>query len=225
MAHLDVVPAGEGWDSDPYTMVIRDGKAFGRGVSDNKGPAIVALHCLRALKEAGVVGKRKLRVVLGSAEEIGMQDMGHYFSKEQMPTMGFTPDACYGVCHCEKGLFRFAVTGKVGKKIVSFKAGTVVNAVPYKAEADVLCDDDEFAKLVEAANAAEVKFDITRTENGAHIVATGKAAHASTPEIGINAAAHLARLLVNVFGADCGEFLTFMDEKVGLAYDLSLIHI
>ena len=138
MAHLDVVPAGEGWDSDPYTMVIRDGKAFGRGVSDNKGPAIVALHCLRALKEAGIVGKRKLRVVLGSAEEIGMQDMGHYFSKEQMPTMGFTPDACYGVCHCEKGLFRFAVTGKVGKKIVSFKAGTVVNAVPYKAEADVL---------------------------------------------------------------------------------------
>ena len=76
--------------------------------------------------------------------------------------MGFTPDACYGVCHCEKGLFRFAVTGKVGKKIVSFKAGTVVNAVPYKAEADVLCDDDEFAKLVEAANAAEVKFDIKR---------------------------------------------------------------
>ena len=68
--------------------------------------------------------------------EIGMQDMGHYFSKEQMPTMGFTPDACYGVCHCEKGLFRFAVTGKVGKKIVSFKAGTVVNAVPYKAEAE-----------------------------------------------------------------------------------------
>lgn len=225
MAHLDVVPAGEGWDSDPYTMVIRDGKAFGRGVSDNKGPAIVALHCLRALKEAGVVGKRKLRVVLGSAEEIGMQDMGHYFSKEQMPTMGFTPDACYGVCHCEKGLFRFAVTGKVGKKIVSFKAGTVVNAVPYKAKADVLCDDDEFAKLVEAANAAEVKFDITRTESGAHIVATGKAAHASTPEIGINAAAHLARLLVNVFGADCGEFLTFMDEKVGLAYDGSSIGV
>ena len=225
MAHLDVVPAGEGWDSDPYTMVIRDGKAFGRGVSDNKGPAIVALHCLRALKEAGVVGKRKLRVVLGSAEEIGMQDMGHYFSKEQMPTMGFTPDACYGVCHCEKGLFRFAVTGKVGKKIVSFKAGTVVNAVPYKAEADVLCDDDEFAKLVEAATAAEVKFDITRTESGAHIVATGKAAHASTPEIGINAAAHLAHLLVNVFGADCGEFLTFMDEKVGLAYDGSNIGV
>ena len=221
MAHLDVVPAGEGWDSH----LIRDGKAFGRGVSDNKGPAIVALHCLRALKEAGVVGKRKLRVVLGSAEEIGMQDMGHYFSKEQMPTMGFTPDACYGVCHCEKGLFRFAVTGKVGKKIVSFKAGTVVNAVPYKAEADVLCDDDEFAKLVEAANAAEVKFDIARTESGAHIVATGKAAHASTPEIGINAAAHLAHLLVNVFGADCGEFLMFMDEKVGFAYDGSNIGV
>ena len=75
MAHLDVVPAGEGWDTDPYTMVIDDNLAFGRGVSDNKGPAIVALHCLRALKDAGVKGNRKLRVIFGSAEEIGMDDM------------------------------------------------------------------------------------------------------------------------------------------------------
>lgn len=102
MAHLDVVPAGEGWESDPFTMTILDGFAYGRGVSDNKGPAIVALHCLRALRDAGVVGKRKLRVVLGSAEEIGMEDMGYYFAREQKPTMGFTPDASYGLCHCER---------------------------------------------------------------------------------------------------------------------------
>ena len=225
MAHLDVVPAGEGWLSDPFTMDIRDGFAYGRGVSDNKGPAIVALHCLRALRDAGVVGKRKLRVVLGSAEEIGMQDMGYYFSKEQTPTMGFTPDASYGLCHCEKGLFRFAVTGPVGEKIKSFKAGTVVNAVPYKAEADVLCCDEGFKKLSAAAEAAETTFDIARTEDGAHIVAHGVASHASWPQNGVNAAAHLVRLLCSVWGDKCGALLRFMDEKIGLTYDGSLIGV
>ena len=79
MAHLDVVPAGEGWSTDPFTMVLDDNHAYGRGVADNKGAAVVALHCLRALKDAGVKGNRKLRVIFGSAEEIGMHDMKHYF--------------------------------------------------------------------------------------------------------------------------------------------------
>ena len=98
MAHLDVVPAGEGWDTDPFTLVLtEDGRAIGRGVSDDKGAAVVALHCLRALKDAGVKGNRKLRVVFGSAEEIGMQDMPYYFYKEQHPEMVFTPDSGYGI--------------------------------------------------------------------------------------------------------------------------------
>ena len=88
-----VVPAGEGWNTYPFSMVIDDNHAYGRGVSDNKGPAIVALHCLRALKDAGITGKRKLRVIFGSGEEIGMDDMKHYFASEQLPDMGFTPDA------------------------------------------------------------------------------------------------------------------------------------
>ena len=225
MAHLDVVPAGEGWESDPFTMTIRDGFAYGRGVSDNKGPAIVALHCLRALRDAGVVGKRKLRVVLGSAEEIGMEDMGYYFAREQKPTMGFTPDASYGLCHCEKGLFRFAVTGPVGERIRSFRAGTVVNAVPYKAEADILCDDAEYSRLADAAAAGEIRFVLTRTAGGAHITAPGVASHASWPENGVNAAAHLIRLLVSVFGAECGALLCFADEKIGLTWDGSKIGV
>ena len=126
MAHLDVVPAGEGWDTDPFQMVEKDGLLFGRGVSDNKGPAVIALHCLRALKEAGIKGNRKLRVVFGSGEEIGMDDMTHYFAKEQHPTMGFTPDGRYGICHCEKGLLRFQVSGEASPIISRFEAGTVV---------------------------------------------------------------------------------------------------
>ena len=53
LTHVDVVPAGDGWDTDPFQMVIKDGMAYGRGVSDDKGAAIVALYCLKALKDAG----------------------------------------------------------------------------------------------------------------------------------------------------------------------------
>ena len=40
LAHLDVVPAGEGWqETDPFTPLIKEGKMFGRGTADDKGPA------------------------------------------------------------------------------------------------------------------------------------------------------------------------------------------
>ncbi len=220
MSHMDVVPAGEGWDTDPYTMVIKDGMAIGRGVADNKGAGIVALHCLRALKDAGVKGNRKLRVIFGSAEEIGMGDMPYYFSKEQHPDMGFTPDAEYGICHCEKGGINFSVTGKNDSQVVkSFQAGTVVNAVPSKALCQVACTPDELEKLREAAQKAEIKFEITPTDGGASVLAIGRAAHASTPWNGINAASHLIKLLNEAFGEKVGTFFRFAYEKIGLHHD------
>lgn len=227
MAHLDVVPAGEGWDTDPYTMVIDDNLAYGRGVSDNKGPAIVALHCLRALKDAGVKGNRKLRVIFGSAEEIGMLDMPHYFASEQHPDMGFTPDSSYGICHCEKGLLDFEVHGKNDSAVVKrFVSGTVPNAVPFKAECVLHCSDEEVKKLQTAAKKLDVAFDITPTEGGCQIVSHGQAAHASTPWNGVNAASYLVELLSQVFSKEqLGTFFGFIHEKIGLATDGSRIGV
>lgn len=218
MAHLDVVPAGEGWDTDPFTMVLKDGKAIGRGVSDDKGAAVVALHCLRALKDAGVRGNRKLRVVFGSAEEIGMADMPYYFSKEQHPDMGFTPDSGYGICHCEKGIIDLNIKSENDSPLIkTFSAGTVANAVPAKAECRIVCTADEFERLTQAARGREVSFEITRTEDGAKLVAKGKAAHAAGPENGRNAAAYTVELLADVFGKErLGKFFGFIHEKIGL---------
>ncbi len=218
MAHLDVVPAGEGWDTDPFTLVIRDGKAIGRGVSDDKGAAVVALHCLRALKDAGVQGRRKLRVVFGSAEEIGMEDMPYYFSKEQRPDMGFTPDSGYGICHCEKGIINLSVKGENDSPLIkSFSSGTVPNAVPSKAECGIVCTQEEFEQLEKAAKAAGIPFEVTRTQDGASLLAKGQASHAAAPEHGKNAAAYTVQLLAEVFGADrLGGFFGFVHEKIGL---------
>ena len=221
MAHLDVVPAGEGWDTDPYTMVIDDNLAFGRGVSDNKGPAIVALHCLRALKDAGVKGNRKLRVIFGSAEEIGMDDMPYYFEREQKPDMGFTPDASYGICHCEKGHMGFEVHAKNNSAVVkSFEAGTVSNAVPFKAECALACSPQEVEKLQAKAAKSKGMFEVSPTQEGCTVLCHGKAAHAASPEDGVNAAAHLVELLCKVFKKDqLGSFFRFIHEKIGLCTD------
>ncbi len=221
MAHLDVVPAGEGWNTDPYTMVIDDNYAYGRGVSDNKGPAIVALHCLRALKDAGIKGSRKLRVIFGSAEEIGMDDIPYYFQHEQKPDMGFTPDASYGICHCEKGHMGFQVKSQNDSAVVrSFVAGTVANAVPFKAECVLSCSQEEVAKLQEKAAKSKGMFEVTPTDTGCQVLAHGKAAHAASPENGVNAASHLVELLCKVFTKEqVGPFFWFAHKKIGLCTD------
>lgn len=227
MAHLDVVPAGEGWDTDPFEMVLTDEKAFGRGVADNKGAAIVALHCLRALKDAGVQGKRKLRVIFGSGEEIGMDDMEHYFASEQLPDMGFTPDASYGVCNCEKGIMNFTASGRNDSSVIrSFQAGTVANAVPYKATCEINCSAEELVALERAGKTCKCSLEITPTDFGAKIVCNGRASHASMPHLGLNATSYLVELLAQVFGAQrMGGFYTFIHEKIGLTTDGSLIGV
>lgn len=219
MAHLDVVPPGAGWHTDPYVMTEKDGKLYGRGVMDDKGSAVVALHCLRALQEAGVPAKRKLRVVLGSSEETGMVDMRHYFAQEQKPDIGFTPDGEYGVCHCEKGHLSFQIHAANNSPcLVAFEAGTVANAVPYQATCELHCTPAEYQALCDAAVLGD--FAVTKTDKGAKIVAQGVAAHASMPESGKNAASHLADLVVRVLGKErAGSFLAYMQEQIGLVTD------
>ena len=103
LAHLDVVPAGEGWTHDPFGGEIADGKIFGRGTIDDKGPALCALYAMRAVRDAGVPLKDGVRLILGCDEEVGMSDMRYYASKLKMPDYGFSPDAEFPVINIEKG--------------------------------------------------------------------------------------------------------------------------
>ncbi len=54
LAHLDVVPLGDGWTHDPLAGEIDGGRLYGRGTTDDKGPALCALYAMRAVKEAGI---------------------------------------------------------------------------------------------------------------------------------------------------------------------------
>ncbi|MFQ5831180.1 MAG: M20 family metallopeptidase [Candidatus Thorarchaeota archaeon] len=70
--HYDVVPAGdvEGWKKPPFKMSVAGGKAYGRGVSDNKGNIVA---CVSAAKELIKRGSSKVnwKLLISPNEEIG----------------------------------------------------------------------------------------------------------------------------------------------------------
>lgn len=71
--HLDVQPAlkDDGWDTEPFELVEKDGKLYGRGSSDDKGPVLGWLHAIQSYKEAKVELPVNLKFVFEGMEESG----------------------------------------------------------------------------------------------------------------------------------------------------------
>ena len=213
LAHLDIVPGGDGWTvTTPFEPVIKDGKIYGRGTSDDKGPAITALFAMRAIKELGIPVKKNVRLILGTDEECGSSDIAHYYKQEEEAPMTFSPDAAFPVINIEKGSLHGEFSAEFVKsealpKMVSFKSGTKVNVVPAKAEA--LFEGLDGAAAEAAAHALEAELGVHFTvasENGCmKIEAFGESAHASTPEKGTNALTALLALVEKLNLADCGQ--------------------
>ena len=213
LAHLDVVPAGEGWTvTEPFEPVEKDGKLYGRGTADDKGPAVAALYAMRAIKELGIPVKKNVRLILGTDEECGSSDIEVYYKREKEAPMTFSPDASFPVINIEKGRIPggFSASFKASEdqpKIVSIDAGIKVNVVPGKAKAVVAGLEAEV--LTQAADAVEkqtgLSFSFGETEDGIQITVEGKGAHASTPDEGNNALTGLLSYLVSLPLADCPQ--------------------
>jgi len=108
--HVDVMPLGEGWNSPPLSLTLREGKLFGRGTLDNKGPILSNLYALYVLKENGVTFDRPVRIVFGTNEETGFECVKHYLTKEIPPTFGWTPDCKWPVVYGERGRLKVRVS-------------------------------------------------------------------------------------------------------------------
>lgn len=228
LAHVDIVPAGEGWSVKPFELTEKNSRYYGRGVVDDKGPAMVALYCLKALKDKGIEPDGRLRLILGAAEEIGMDDMTQYFSSEDTPDQAFTPDSNYGICLKEKGILHIEVSAPYNDATIltEFHAGHALNAVPSKAYALIDCTETEDHQLRRFADAKPGEYDFIYTMDGLRIDGKGKAAHASTPEKGLNVAMHLIRILAAEFGQMVlGSLCSFLDDAIGLEIDGSYLGI
>ena len=139
ITHTDVVPEGNGWDADPYTVRVRDGWLLGRGVADDKGPSILCLYALKYLKDSGAALKYPVRALLGANEETNMHDVDYYAEHYPMPAFCFTPDAEFPVCNGEKGGFNGELVSPKFENgiITAFEGGVAHNAVPDRASCTV----------------------------------------------------------------------------------------
>lgn len=183
LAHLDVVPAGDGWTTPPFELDIRDGVMYGRGVSDDKGPLVAALYALARLAEERVPLNGRVRLIAGCNEEEGSACIKHYAAHCELPRVSFTPDSDFPVTASEKGILQAEITlprcEETAARLIALSGGTRPNIVPEKCRATI-------------------------TERGEkkQLEKTGKAAHGSTPEKGVNAVNAMLRELAGALKED-----------------------
>ncbi len=222
LAHLDVVPAGDGWTHDPFGGEIENGRFYARGAIDDKGPALAALYAMRAVRDAGVELKDGVRLILGCDEETGMKDMRHYAQCVKAPDYGFSPDAEYPVINIEKGGLGLLLTAvcepddEAEIPVYSLYAGERPNVVPGTAWAEVGVQKVSCEELKKRLN--DERIEVTDLGGGrAKVLATGVSAHASTPHLGVNAAGILLIGLKNAqAGGGSRAAIAALADKIGL---------
>lgn len=218
LAHLDVVPEGDGWKYPPYGAVIENGRMYGRGTSDDKGPAVAALYAMKAVKDAGIPLRRKVRLILGCDEESGWEDIAHYNKVATMPRMGFSPDASYPIINIEKGICRLELHGVLsneGLQVIAFNNGERPNVIPGRASALVAGDATTVAQAEAAAKKLDIPAEVQLTDKGVSITVTGISGHAAYPETARNANGEML-LLLRELGVQ-GD-LCLLADKIGLDY-------
>ena len=134
LGHVDVVPVGDlnNWDSDPFELTEKDGKLYGRGTTDDKGPLLASMYALKAILDEGYKLNQRVRFIFGADEESLWRCMDAYTAKEELPNMGFTPDSSFPLNYAEKGLIEFYLHTNE-ESSVRLEGGGPLNAVPEQA--------------------------------------------------------------------------------------------
>ena len=177
LVHVDVVAEGNPqlWDVEPYRLTEKDGILYGRGIVDDKGPVIASLYALKRIKDAGIPLKKKLRLIIGTSEEIQWTDMDHYKEEFELPDYGYSPDGNFPIYNQENGYMdvELRFDEMLPEGIGGFTGGSASNSIPSYA---------------------------SYNEGGKTVAFTGKAAHSSSPELGQNAINLLCEELAAKYG-------------------------
>ena len=218
ITHLDVVPVGEGWKADPFTMRERDGWIIGRGVMDDKGPSVLCLYALKYLKDRGVPLRYPVRALLGANEETGMGDLSYYLAHYPAPDFCFSPDATFPLCNGEKGIYHGRMISRLPLgDILDIHGGVAPNVIPDKAEATVRAEKLANGEFVTAEETAPGVW---------HLLAAGKGGHASLPKGTRNAIGVLVDyLLENKVGDENDTAFLRLIQKLHRAWDGSALGV
>lgn len=230
--HLDTVPEGNDWDYSPFASEIAEGKLYGRGAIDNKGPAVAVLFAMKALQDLELIPQKRVRLILGLDEETNWEGMTYYLSKEASPDFGFTPDAEFPAINGEKGILVFDLakkfeknTGK-GLELRSFQGGSAPNMVADSARAVIKAEDPERYEEIRGRIATlreDGKMDIRGKAVGKsfEIVVKGVSSHGARPELGVNAISLMMEFLgeLNFAKDDVNDFISFYNKHIGRETD------
>ena len=146
------------------------------------------------LLDAGVTFSKRVRFIFGTDEETLWRGINRYKKNEELPAMGFTPDACFPLVYAEKGLLQ-CVLERENSGGLRLIGGSAFNAVPDSATFHGTHQDD----LAEELRARGYEY----ARNDTVLIVAGKAAHAMEPENGINAITRLC-IAIDVLGTESG---------------------
>ena len=220
LGHLDVVPPGElnQWESPPFEPLVREGRVYGRGTQDDKGPMIAAMYGAKQLLDQGHTFSKRLRFIFGTDEETLWRGIEKYMKQEEVPDFGFTPDSVFPIIHGEKGLLQLYLRGE-GVRNFDISGGSSFNALADQASIELkkspVGDYESRLKILEKVYGTlkKDKHSVKLEDN--RLTLYGKSAHAAKPEGGLNAINLLVQSL-----KDAGfknSALGFIEEKLGLS--------
>ncbi|MBT2217379.1 dipeptidase PepV [Virgibacillus dakarensis] len=205
LGHVDVVPEGDGWSVDPYNAVIKDGKIYARGSSDDKGPTVAAYYGMKIVNELGLPLGKRVRLIIGTDEESDWRGVAHYFQEEEMPSTGFVPDADFPVIYAEKGIADFDIVqpprleqSNVALVLLSFQSGRRYNMVPDFAKVHVKLWDEAaglIQKYQDFLKGSELDGDVSVNEDELVLTLAGVSAHGAEPRNGKNAGIFMSQFL------------------------------
>lgn len=239
LCHVDVVPAGDGWDSDPFNPLVTEYKIVARGTLDDKGPTIAAYYAVKILNEMNVNWKKRIHIIIGTDEESDWKCTDRYFETEEMPVLGFAPDAEFPAIHGEKGISTFDVIqndkaedqDEPEYELRSFKSGERYNMVPDEAVAHVAVKEnmtDVIQNFEQYLNDNQIDGESVVDSGVLVLKVYGKAVHGMDPSIGVNAGLYLLNFLSSLdLDKTAANFVEFSNkylfkshfgEKMGMKF-------
>ncbi|MCC8059504.1 MAG: Sapep family Mn(2+)-dependent dipeptidase [Clostridiales bacterium] len=210
--HLDVVPAGHDWKYDPFGLTVEGGCLIGRGVKDNKGPAVAAIYGILCLQDMGVEWKHKISLYAGLEEEKGMTDIRWLIDNQiELPEVNIVLDSRYPVCYGEKGILSVTIANmdELSENVLEIQGGESENSVAGRAHMTVVVENFP-QELTGLPDWLSVSWEDGRMT----IEAKGLSKHAAHAEGSENA---IYRLFAAVSGKEpsCGRLCEFLIESLG----------
>ncbi len=220
LGHLDVVPAGDGWERDPWGGEIADGRIWGRGTLDDKGPLLTCLYAMKILKDLNVPLKKRIRLILGTNEETNWGCMDYYLNqvKPEMPVAAFSPDSSFPVTFAELGMLQYTLSRDIDEEI-EIEGGSAFNSVPSSAKVVLPAAlEAEVREAVAASEKASI-YQIDVAGDKLTLSVAGIGVHAKDVHEGLNAISYMMDILGKVsISGQLKEIVDFYNDHFGTTY-------